>query len=327
MFIEKTIESLNYTNWYNNIVKSGTVASVSPTGSDPDVQLRILNGETSSSGTITYSNFLINPTLTSFEFNTEVYWTSADLDGAGDSYRVTFGSTMSLTIFFNFWSGYVNNNISGEGIYVFNSSGLAVMKSTTPPSAKGPGENQWYPVRILYNKAAVNTWTVIVNGTTVLTYSDPNVNTWQNAINNKGVALTAHSGGGLKMIFFVRRLQLIYKALFPLTNQTSLMPKKFYPSADDSTFSSNRSAYMRTEYPRITDTATAPETTKKKFIYGRHDSSSRVERLKLQAIGQSSMRLKDSDQLRFKSPNVNDVREALSRARSQGYVVPPKARS
>jgi hypothetical protein len=317
MSIEKTIESLNYTNWYNNVVKSGTVASVSTTGSDPDVQLRILNGETASNGTITYSNFLINPTLTSFEFNTEVYWTSAAVAGAGDYYSVKFGSTMSLTIFFNFWSGYSNNGFSGEGIYVLNSSGVAVMKSTTSPGSKGPGENQWYPVRILYDKADVNTWTVMVNGTTVLTYSDPNVNIWQQATDNKGVALTAHSGGGLKMIFFVRRLQLIYKALFPLTYQTSIMPKKFYPSADDSTFSSNRNAYMRTAYPRITDTATAPETTKKKFIYGRHDSSSRVERLKLQAIGQSSMRLKEYDQLRFKSPNVNDVREALSRTRSQ----------
>jgi len=108
------------------------------------------------------------------------------------------------------------------------------------------------------------------------------------------------------------------------TLQTGVMPKKFYPSADDSTFSSNRAAYMRTHYPRITDTAAAANVTKQKLIYNRHDASSRMERLKLQAIGKSSMRVKETENIQYKAPNVNDVREALSRARAQGYVVPPK---
>ena len=51
-----------------------------------------------------------------------------------------------------------------------------------------------------------------------------------------------------------------------------------------------------------------------------------MERLKLQAIGKSSLRIKETDNLQFKAPNVNDVRDALSRTRSQGYVVPPKFR-
>jgi hypothetical protein len=327
MSIERTFESLTYTNWYNNIVKTGTVASQPTTGSDPNVQLRILNGETSSNGTITYSNFLINPALNSFEFNMEVFWTPTEVAGGGDYYQVKFGGAMSFTLFFNFWSGYSNNDLSGVGVYVINSSGRAVMKSTTSPGPKGPGEDQWYPVRILYNKNDVNTWTVLINGTQVLTYTDPNVKIWQNVPYNQGLAVTAHSGGGLKMIFYVRRLSLTFKANVPTVFQTSVMPKKFYPSADDSTFSSNRAAYMRTYYPRITETETAPEVTKQKLIYGRHDASSRMERLKLQAIGKSSMRLKETDQLLFKAPNVNDVREALSRTRSQGYVAPPKTRT
>jgi hypothetical protein len=73
MSIEKTIESINYTNWYSKVIKSGTAVGVSPTGVDPNVQLRIVNGETSSSGSVSYPDFLINPDLTSFEFNTEVY--------------------------------------------------------------------------------------------------------------------------------------------------------------------------------------------------------------------------------------------------------------
>jgi hypothetical protein len=330
MSIEKTFESLTYTNWYNNIVKTGTVASQPTTGSDPNVQLRILNKETSQNGTITYSNFLINPALNSFDFNMEVFWSPnnpSDSNTAGDYYQVKFGGAMSFTLLFNFWSEYSNHDLSGVGVYVINSSGRAVMKSTTSPGPKGPGEDQWYPVRILYNNNDVNTWTVLVNGTQVLTYTDPNVKIWQRVPFNNGVAVTAHSGGGLKMIFSVRKLSLIFKANVPTIFQTSVMPKKFYPSADDSTFSSNRAAYMRTYYPRITETETVPEVTKQKLIYGRHDASSRMERLKLQAIGKSSMRLKESDQLLFKAPNVNDVREALSRTRSQGYVAPPKTRT
>jgi len=324
--IEKTFESLNASNWYNKVTKSGTAAAIPFTGTDPNVQLRLINGETSSTGAITYSDLLINPELTSFEFNTEIYWTATANEG-GDNYQIHFGSTMTLSILFNFWDGYTNNGLSGQGVYILNTSGAAVLKSTTAPGPRGTGENTWYPVRIIYNKNAANTWTVMVNGTTVLTYTDPNVNTWQNVANNKGVTLSTVSGGGLKMALYVRRLGLVYKAMMPiLTLQTGAMPQKFYPSADDSTFSSNRAAYMRTYYPRITDTANAAQITKQKLIYNRHDASSRMERLKLQAIGKSSLRVKETENIRFKAPNVNDVREALSRARAQGYVVPPKFR-
>jgi hypothetical protein len=294
--IEKTFESLNASNWYNKVTKSGTAAAQPFTGTDPNVQLRLVNGETSSTGAITYSDFIINPELTSFEFNTDISWSPTALTG-GDHYQIRF------------------------------TSGAAVLKSTTSPGPRGTGANTWYPVRVIYNKNAANTWTVMINGTTVLTYTDPNVNTWQNVANNKGVTLSTVSGGGLKMTLSVRRLGLVYNAMMPiLTLQTGAMPQKFYPSADDSTFSSNRAAYMRTYYPRITDTANAAQVTKQKLIYNRHDASSRMERLKLQAIGKSSLRVKETENIQFKAPNVNDVREALSRARAQGYVVPPKFR-
>ena len=38
----------------------------------------------------------------------EVYWTPTELTG-GDNYQITFGSTMRLSILFNFWDDYVNN--------------------------------------------------------------------------------------------------------------------------------------------------------------------------------------------------------------------------
>lgn len=324
--IEKTFESLNASNWYNKVTKSNNTAAQPFTGTDPNVQLQIVDGTGGVFGSVTYPDFLINPELNSFEFNTEIYW-SPTAGGGGDYYELIFGSTTQLRIFFNFYSGNITNGFSGTGVYIVK-NGLAILKSTTAPGPTGTGPDTWFPVRVLYDRNAANTWTVMINGTTVLTYADPDVNTWQRASNNKGVTIYSYSGGSLRMQLFVRRLGLTYKAMMPvLTIQTGTMPKKFYPSADDSTFSSNRAAYMRTHYPRITDTATAGEVTKQKLIYNRHDASSRMERLKLQAIGKSSMRVKETENIQYKAPNVNDVREALSRARAQGYVVPPKSQN
>jgi hypothetical protein len=333
MSIEKTVNDLTTTNWYTKFTKYGTATSEPYTGADPDVQLRLVDGQAGSGGDITYTGFQINPDLKSFEFNMEVYW-SPTVSTGGDYYRITFGSaTSSLSILFHFWSGYnvaePPNPLYGTGIYVLDSSNAPIIKSTLQPGPAGPGSDQWFPVTVTYNKSAANTWTVTSNGSTVLTYADPNVDTWQQVEGNCGVSVHAHSGGGLRMRTWVRRLVLTYKAMFPvLTANTSLMPKKFYPSSDDSTFSGNRAAYTRVLYPQITSAGgagSAAEITKRNLVYGRHDAASRVERLKSQAIGKSSMRLKEIDELSFKAPNVNDVRHALKRSRSKGYVVHPRA--
>lgn len=317
---EKTIQVLTPTNWYTgpNTSLSGTAQA--PTGSNPNVQVRLVNSETSNGGTVTYSDFNITPLLNSFEFNMEVLWTTTDPQGAGDYYRVTFGDKSSFSLLFMFWTDYPNNNgFSGAGVYLLDSLGKAITKSALPTDPIGPGQNQWFPVSVKYNRNTTNTWTVLVNNVTVLTYQHPHPTLWQRVEGNKGVAVHAWSGGGLTMSLFVRKLDLVYKAM--ITSTTSFMPPKFYPSADDSTFSSNRASYARSVYPRITNVETEAQITKQKKIYNRHDASSRIERLKLQAIGQSSMRVTETETLRFKAPNVNDARDALRRSRSHGYVV------
>jgi hypothetical protein len=219
-----------------------------------------------------------------------------------------------------FWAGSPpNNGFSGAGVYLLDSLGKALTKSTLSPGPTGPGAGQWFPVSVKYDRNATNTWTVLVNNVTVLTYQHPNPTLWQQVEGNKGVAVHAWSGGGLTMSVFVRKLSLVYKA--NITSTTSFMPPKFYPSADDSTFSSNRASYARSIYPRITNVETEAQITKQKKVYNRHDASSRIERLKLQAIGQSSMRVTETETLRFKAPNVNDARDAVRRSRSHGYVV------
>ena len=315
---EKTIQVLTPINWYTGVNLSGTAET--PTGSNPNVQIRLVNGDTTNGGTVTYPDFNISPLLNSFEFNMEVLWTTTDPDGAGDYYRVTFGDRSSFSLLFMFWVGSPpNNGFSGAGVYLLDSLGNAITKSALPTDPLGPGAGQWFPVGVKYDRNGLNTWTVLVNNVTVLTYRHPSPTLWQQVEGNKGVAVQAWSGGGLRMSLLIRKLDLVYKA--KITSTTSFMPPKFYPSADDSTFSSNRASYARSIYPRITNIETQAQVTKQKKIYNRHDASSRIERLKLQAIGQSSMRVTETETLRFKAPNVNDARDALRRSRSHGYVV------
>jgi hypothetical protein len=323
---EKSVTPITENDWHLTMARTGVAES--PIGTNPDVQVRLINGQDRQGGALQYSDFLITPYLKSFEFSMQVYWRDTLTTGGGDSYTVKFGNAKSRSVFFNFWSYYTNNGLSGEGVYIFDETGKALIKSTVTPSSKGPGQNQWFPVKIIYNKNAATTWTILVNNVVVLTYTDPTVlteNSWQKVANNAGVTVSAWSGGGLHMELLVRKLGLTY--ITPISANTVAMPPKFYPSADDSTFSSSRAAYARTVYPRIANDATASsaeQITKQKRIYNRHDASSRMERLKLQAIGESSMRLKDSETLSFKAPNVNDARDALRRTRSHGYVVPSK---
>ena len=111
---------------------------------------------------------------------------------------------------------------------------------------------------------------------------------------------------------------------------TTMMPPHMYPASSDSMFSAGRIAYVRASQP-ASNAFVAPlsvaEATKRKQIYDPHNASSRMERLKMQAIGQGSMRVMPGEELRFKAPNVNDSRDALRKMRSGGYVVPAKVRA
>lgn len=109
---------------------------------------------------------------------------------------------------------------------------------------------------------------------------------------------------------------------------TALMPPHLYPASSDSMFSAGRAAFVRANLSLTASTNIGvAEATKRKQIYDPHNASSRMERLKMQAIGQGSMRVKLGEELRFKAPNVNDPRDALRRMRSGGYVVPAKVRA
>lgn len=91
------------------------------------------------------------------------------------------------------------------------------------------------------------------------------------------------------------------------------MPSKFYPSSFDSLLSNSRQAYIK-------DAGNLNGTT------NIADSSSRTQRLRLQAIGKSSTKqgLSANAELSFKNVSLQTVKDARRKCRNGGCTAPPK---
>ena len=97
------------------------------------------------------------------------------------------------------------------------------------------------------------------------------------------------------------------------------MPLKDSTSSNENTFSMNRKNFFQTN-PETANTVN--ENLQKKFT-GNHDASSVVERRKANAVGNGSLNASKGT-MSFTSKDVNTVDSARRRARSGGYVPPPK---
>lgn len=205
----------NPTNWYTIMTAGGTAGGIA--GANPDVQSQVATGGNGTYGYWAYGSLPMS-TYNSLYFSSEIYWAATSGYSAGDFYSIDFGSTTAggaegIRILFMFWSGYSNNGFSGTGIYILKNN-VAIAKSTTSPS--GPGNDQWYPISIIYTKSITNTWQVNINGISALTYSDPNALTWAASAGsyfNAGAA----SGGGLRMSVWYKRLYLASNVAYVTT--------------------------------------------------------------------------------------------------------------
>jgi hypothetical protein len=192
---------LNSNNWYSTMTAGAVAAALAST--DPFQQSQLVNSTQNQDGYWYYNNVPIS-TYANFAFDMQVYWS-----GSGDNYSVTFGDTTAaggqgIRVLFNFWSGYSNNGYSGVGIYLLKNNVAIAYSSTTP---YGSGASTWFLVRILYNASTTNTWQVIINGVSALTYSDANVVSWAASTGNY-MSITAHSGGGLQISLWIRQVNL-----------------------------------------------------------------------------------------------------------------------
>jgi len=188
------------------LFRSDSAGSLS--GSGTLVQSTLVTGGEFQYGKWSYNSVPIS-TYSTLTFTGEILYSPASGYNPGDYYTVTFGSANSeifqgLTVMFMFWGGYTSNGFSGAGIYILK-NGVAIAKSNTLPN--GAGNNQWFPISIIYTNSVLNTWQVNINNVNALTYSDPNAMTWATTAGNF-FTVGASSGAGLRMSVFIRKLYL-----------------------------------------------------------------------------------------------------------------------
>ena len=167
--------------WYNTMTKVNSNFTMVQSGSDPDVQLQMNSINTGSSYTSMYKSgqSLQNYTSVVIDFNVYIS-TSSQADGL----IFTLGSTSAPNYPYNPYGGFgvvlqVYNYGYTRGILLINSS-----NSYVATSANNICTSSWVPVKIIYTKGTTNTWQVYYNGSSAVTYSDPNNTTWLSSAGN-----------------------------------------------------------------------------------------------------------------------------------------------
>lgn len=199
---------LNYYNWLDVMTESnryGTAYQIQGTNPDRQLQLGFSTGGTKNVVYTTVSG--VN--YSNFAFYFEIYVTSgSQADGlyaffGSNSLDIgEYGGNNSFTVAFNIYTGAGR----ARGIYLHNGSGTQVASYTT----SGFMADAWQGVYVYYSKSTTNTWTVVWNGTTVFTYSDPNNTSFvTNAGTYSGIGFR---DGGAVGTAYVRHLSLYQRA-------------------------------------------------------------------------------------------------------------------
>jgi hypothetical protein len=159
----------------------------------------------------------------SFELSFEllINGLSAVGDG-GDMFSVFFGFPNSLDnmpvsqskngykIVFGLYQG-VPSYVS-KGVFLYDSNGRVVQNTSLPVF-----DNTYKQVVIKYNKGAVNTWKVIYNDVTLLSYNDANNTAWLQSNKNNYWGFYAASGPK-NHTSFIRKINM--NKIFPYVSAT-----------------------------------------------------------------------------------------------------------
>lgn len=167
---------VNAYNYYSRLSRSGTVTQ---SGSDPNVQLQVMNTNYNIGQLYASQRLQDNYSFTiSFEMWND---SSAGGFGPGDGLSFFFGSTSatpgilsannqySLEIYMYQYNGGVP-----RGMHLYK-NGTRVVTNTTTTWLSA---STWYPFSITFTRSPNNTVSISFNGSVLYTYSDPNVETW-----------------------------------------------------------------------------------------------------------------------------------------------------
>jgi alpha-tubulin suppressor-like RCC1 family protein len=196
-YITQTTNVMTTNNWYTLFNKINSSFTITQSGTDPNVELKLnANGTGGSETKLWYQQRIQD--LSSFTVNFEI-----KLSGSADatSFNVGFNSTSfygdgpnapSVCLAFRLFSG--------SGTYLFiNGTQVAY-------NANSNADNTWKAVQIIYTKGTTNTWVVNLNGSNLFTYSDANNASW---ITSSGDYFGFGSRtGGLTHDSFIRKFTL-----------------------------------------------------------------------------------------------------------------------
>jgi len=207
-----TSKGLNITNnnsYYSNLTRvNGSSYTLQQSGTNPNVQIQMNSSSSIGQVTHLYGQERLQD-FSSVEISFEVYITTSSAADALWFYMGQSATPSSSQIEGATGTGYqlifevyTANGSIPRGVNLFkNGSVSAVNYSTTAHIA-----SQWIPVKIVYNKSTTNTWSVSLNGSTVITYSDPNHATW---LSNAGRFWGFGSRtGGQTGDFYIRRVNV-----------------------------------------------------------------------------------------------------------------------
>lgn len=173
------VPTVSYYNWYSAFTKVNSSFTLVQTGTDPDVEIQM---NSSSIGASTTGLYISGQSLQNYSqvvVDFEVKIDNASADGisfymGGTTYGIgEFGPTGSYSVGFQIFNGS-----KSPGIYLYDttastsSTGIARYGSTTLSTSS------WIPVKIIYTKSTTNTWQILYNNTSVITYSDANNTSW-----------------------------------------------------------------------------------------------------------------------------------------------------
>lgn len=141
----------------------------------------------------------------SFTLSFEIY----NSNSGADSLCVFIGASNATVGENTGYSGYVLSfdaygpSGGSQGINLLNGNNTYVVSNATSTWRNG---NAWFPVSIVYNKRATNTWEVIYNGSSLFTYSDPNFQRW--VYRSSNIWGFSAATGGVAADFWIRKVRL-----------------------------------------------------------------------------------------------------------------------
>jgi hypothetical protein len=205
----KRFNITNSDSYYSNLTRvNGSSYTLQQSGTNPNVQIQMNSSSFSGQVTHFYGQERLQD-FSSVEINFEVFISTSSVADAlwfymGQSATPNSSQSEGTTgtgyqLIFEVFSG--NGGIP-RGINLFRDGNVsAVNYSTTSHIA-----SQWIPVKIVYNRSTTNTWSVSWNGSTIITYSDPNHATW--LLNSGRFWGFGSRTGGSTGDFYIRRVNV-----------------------------------------------------------------------------------------------------------------------